>query len=152
MRVCHVCLGHRADDPRVFAKECVSLVAAGYEVHLIARSSQTREYCDQGVIVHPWPAFSSRAKRVAAGIRGLPGRRVLFKQICIMCTSQNFSFQPLAAVGDRPVIWDAHEPYQDKRIFERAWIPTIAAKPAVSTGWKMAEWFLVHPLRGRGDR
>ena len=141
MRVCHVCLGHRADDPRVFAKECVSLVAAGYEVHLIARSSQTREYCDQGVIVHPWPAFSSRAKRVAAGIRVARQARAIQADLYHVHEPE-LLVPTLAAVGDRPVIWDAHEPYQDK-IFERAWIPQ-SLKPAVSTGWKMAEWFLVH--------
>jgi glycosyltransferase involved in cell wall biosynthesis len=140
MRVCHVCIGHRTDDPRVFAKECVSLAAAGYEVHLIARSSQTREYCDQGVIVHPWPTFSSRARRVAAGIRVARQARAIQADLYHVHEPELLA-PTLAAVGDRPVIWDAHEPYQDK-IFERPWIPQ-SLKPAVSAGWKMAERVLV---------
>ena len=140
MRVCHVCLSHPADDSRVFSRECLSLAAAGYEVHLIARSSQTKEYCDQGVIVHPWPAFSSRYKRFAAGIRVARQARAIGADLYHVHEPELLA-PTLAAIGGRPVIWDAHEPYQDK-LFERAWIPQ-RLKPAVSVGWKMAEWLLV---------
>lgn len=140
MRVCHVCLSHPADDSRVFSRECVSLAAAGYEVHLIARSNETKEYCDHGVIVHPWPAFTSRAKRFLAALRVARQARAIGADLYHVHEPELLA-PTLAAVGRRPVIWDAHEPYQDK-VFERQWIPEIL-KPAVSTGWRVAEWLLL---------
>jgi glycosyltransferase involved in cell wall biosynthesis len=140
MKVCHVCLSHPADDSRVFSRECVSLAAAGYEVHLIARSGETKEYCDQGVIVHPWPAFPSRAKRFLAALQVAREARTIDADLYHVHEPELLA-PTLAAVGNRPVIWDAHEPYRDK-IFERPWIPE-RLKPTVSAGWSMAEWLLL---------
>lgn len=140
MRVCHVCLSHPSDDSRVFSRECVSLVAAGYEVHLIARSSQTREYCDQGVIVHPWPAFASRARRFSAALGVAREARAIRADLYHVHEPELLA-PILVAAGRRPVIWDAHEPYQEK-VFEKSWIPE-RLKPVVSTGWKLAEWLLL---------
>jgi glycosyltransferase involved in cell wall biosynthesis len=38
VRVLHVSVVHRADDPRIFDRECLSLGAAGYDVNLLAVS------------------------------------------------------------------------------------------------------------------
>jgi len=140
MRVCHVCLSHPADDSRVFSRECLSLAVAGYEVHLIARSDRTGAYRDHGVTVHPWPAFTSRAQRFLAAVRVAHQARAIGADLYHVHEPELLA-PTLAAVGNRPVVWDAHEPYQEK-VFERAWIPD-RLKPAVSTAWKVAERLLL---------
>ena len=48
IKVCHITNVHASDDARIFHKECVSLVAAGYEVALVA-PGESRD--DKGVRV-----------------------------------------------------------------------------------------------------
>ena len=35
LRVCHFTTGHDAHDARIFQKQCLTLAASGYDVHLI---------------------------------------------------------------------------------------------------------------------
>ncbi len=49
-KICHVTSVHLAHDVRIFKKECLSLVEAGYEVHLIAPDRGETEF--EGVTFH----------------------------------------------------------------------------------------------------
>jgi glycosyltransferase involved in cell wall biosynthesis len=46
MKICHIIIGHKSNDVRVFHKECTSLAKAGYEVYLVAQGEST---CKNGV-------------------------------------------------------------------------------------------------------
>ena len=46
MKVCHITSVHRSEDVRIFHKECISLVKAGYEVYLV---EQGESYEKNGV-------------------------------------------------------------------------------------------------------
>jgi len=56
--VCHITIGHNPFDGRIFHKECLSLVRAGYDVHLVA-CHQSDETVD-GVHIHGLPSPSNR--------------------------------------------------------------------------------------------
>ncbi len=43
-RICHSSILHRLDDSRIFYKECLSLVKAGYNVTLIARAGSKAQF------------------------------------------------------------------------------------------------------------
>jgi glycosyltransferase involved in cell wall biosynthesis len=58
-RVVHMTSAHSATDTRIFAKECATLAAAGFEVHLIAPDA--REAVERGV--RRWPVAPARGGR-----------------------------------------------------------------------------------------
>ena len=120
-RICHVCSGHPVDDVRVFHRECRSLAAAGYDVHLIARGTQSIPYTNGGVNIHPLPLAKNRAFRILR-------RRRIAKMAQSLKPDLFHVHEPellgpvVSIAGDRPVIWDVHESYLDV-LMERHWIP-----------------------------
>ncbi len=61
-RVCHLSSVHPALDTRIFYKECVTLVEAGYDVTLVARTESREE--KNGVRIVPFPEYAGRYRRV----------------------------------------------------------------------------------------
>ncbi len=53
--VVHMTSAHRADDTRIFAKECRTLSAAGYEVHLVAQGTDDALRDDVRIGASPRP-------------------------------------------------------------------------------------------------
>jgi len=60
--VCHVTTVHGPFDDRIFHKECLSLVRAGYEVHLVA--VHDRDEVVDGVHIHALPTPPGRLARI----------------------------------------------------------------------------------------
>lgn len=60
-RVVHLTTVHHAFDPRIFHRECRSLVGAGYDLHLVA--PHVRDERRSGVHVHALPAGGARRSR-----------------------------------------------------------------------------------------
>jgi hypothetical protein len=60
--VCHVSTVHPALDKRVFYRECLSLVEAGYQVHLVVQHD--RDEVVQGVRIHALPQPPDRVRRM----------------------------------------------------------------------------------------
>lgn len=58
VRVAHLTVVHRAQDPRIHRKQCVSLAKAGYDVHLMLGGGA--EGGDDGITVHSLSEDSSR--------------------------------------------------------------------------------------------
>lgn len=140
MRVCHVCSGHSADDGRVFHRACVSLAAAGYDVHLIARGKGTKAYDERGVTIHPLPEWSSRRERLS--------RRSQVAQLATGLKADLFHVHEpellgpvIARAGSRPVIWDVHESYLHV-LMDRKWIPRVV-RPLARFAWDLRERRLV---------
>lgn len=135
-RVCHVCSAHSADDGRVFHRACVSLAAAGYEVHLIARSSEPNTYVSKGVTVHPLAEASSRRARLA--------RRFKVARLAARIEPDLYHVHEpellgpvLAAARGKPVIWDVHESYLDV-LMARHWMPRLV-RPLARLAWDWRE-------------
>jgi glycosyltransferase involved in cell wall biosynthesis len=145
MRVCHVCNGHSVDDGRVFHRACVSLVEAGYEVHLFAVGKGTEAYCHRGVMIHPLPISQSRSERLM--------RRSCVAQMAADLKPDLFHVHEpelLGSVtryaGSRPVVYDVHESYLDV-LKERDWIPKWL-RPIVGSAWERWERQLVRRCAG----
>jgi glycosyltransferase involved in cell wall biosynthesis len=62
-RVVHLTTVHQPFDPRIFYKQLGSLVAAGFDAHLIAPHSRSEAV--EGIVVHPLPEPTGRGQRVA---------------------------------------------------------------------------------------
>jgi glycosyltransferase involved in cell wall biosynthesis len=139
-RVCHLCSAHGVDDDRVYARECVSLAEAGYEVHLIAVGNAPAPYVSKGVNIHPLPAASSRRRRFAR-------RRQIARMAAALSPELFHVHEPellgstLAVSGSRPVIWDVHESYVDV-IMDRQWIPKWLRR-GIRLMWDLRERELV---------
>lgn len=140
IRVCHVCSGHRDDDARVYERECVSLAEAGYDVHLVARSTATEPFCRRGVTIHPVPVFSSRLARLLC-------RKRVADLAASLCPDVYHVHEPellrpiLRRADGRPVIWDVHEPYLEN-IRTKHWIPR-PLRLLVRLAWDRLERSLV---------
>ena len=108
--VCHITVVHAPFDLRIFQKECLTLVEAGYEVHLIA--CHDRDEVVQGVHIHALPQPSGRLVRVLFW----PWRAVLkvlsLRPRPAICHFHNLEFLPAGAVLRLlgfTVIYDVHE-------------------------------------------
>jgi glycosyltransferase involved in cell wall biosynthesis len=119
---------------------CMSLAAAGYEVHLFGVSERSEPYNLGEVAVHPLPICSSRIKRFA--------RRSRIAQMAADLRPDLFHVHEpellgsvIACAGSRPVVYDVHESYLDI-LTERDWIPQWA-KPFARFAWDKWERHLV---------
>ena len=144
IKVCHVCSSHRSDDSRVFHKECRSLAQEGYEVHLIATDKNVNSYNSDNVTIHPLPIPKSRFQRMA--------RRWEVADMAARLSADLYHVHEpellgpvLNRVGDRPVIYDAHESYADV-LGQRRWIPRLF-RPLAKALWKKIEPRLVRKCR-----
>lgn len=148
MKICHVCSAHSVDDTRVFHKECVSLAAAGYDVHLIATGEikeGRKEYQHQGVTVHPLPKPPSRRERLK--------RRAMVARLAAAINPDLFHVHEpellgpvISAAKGRPVIWDVHESYLDV-LMDRHWIPK-RLRPLLCSAWDRSERRLLKKCAG----
>ena len=136
MRICHVCAAHSADDGRVFHRACVSLAAAGYDVHLIALAEGTEPYEEQGVTIHPLRMCQSRRERFVR--RAETARLALDLSPDLLHVHEPELLGPVVArSGSRPVIWDVHEAYLSV-LMDREWIPR-PLRPLARIAWDVSE-------------
>lgn len=126
VKVCHVTSVHQAADDRIYYKECRSLAAAGYEVHIVSfgDSELPHVICDN-------------CKRISGGRgkRFLLGRKQIIKKaLSVHADIYHFhdpellSYAKLMKRCGKIVIFDSHEdvPVQ---ILSKTWIPSLLRKP-----------------------
>ncbi len=145
--VCHLASNHEGLDTRIALKECVSLAAAGHEVHLVitASAADVAKAAADGVTVHALPQASGRlarmfahtwrcyrtARRVRASIYHFHDPELIFYGIWLR-------------LRGRHVIYDVHEDYP-RDILDKYWLPGWARKPvSAAVGaleYVAARWF-----------
>lgn|GEM_PF-3068484 len=109
-RVCHVCSGHRADDDRVFDRECASLAEFGYDVHLLAACDSSETARVRGVTLHGAPHFATRMARFLGS--GVVARMAAELRADLYHVHEPQLLAPvIRQARGAPVIWDVHEPY-----------------------------------------
>lgn len=114
VRICHFSTVHIRTDVRIFYKECASLSAAGYEVHLVVADSKGNE-CINGIRIHDIGKISNRIIRIM-----LSPVKIFLKIISLKCVVYHFHDPELLLVGlflklftKAKVIYDAHECYAE---------------------------------------
>ncbi len=128
--VCHVTVVHGPFDLRIFHKECLALVEAGYEVHLVA--CHDRDEVVQGVHIHALPKPRGRLTRILFWpwkalfkVRSLRPRPAI-------CHFHNMEFLPAGALLRLlgvTVIYDVHENMVG-HILQKDYLPSWLRKAA----------------------
>ena len=130
MKVCHLSSAHGQEDTRIFHKECVSLVKAGYEVYEITKG---KTYEKNGVhIVGVEITGNSRLKRM------LGTTKAVYKKALEVNADLYHAHDPellptlmkLKKKGKK-VIFDSHE-HTASAIVEKTYIPRVLRKLAQS--------------------
>ncbi len=136
-KICHISSLHRADDVRIFHKECCTLAAAGFDTHLLVVNQQSR--LTNGVNIHSFDIpRSRRLKRMRLA------SKVLLKAAIELDASIYHLHDPeLLPLGvklkkhGKKVIYDAHEDVP-RQILAKPWIPRII-RPFVSRRFESYE-------------
>ena len=127
--VVHLTSSHRAQDTRVFRKECVALASAGYEVSLVVPTSHARTL--NGVNIVPVPESRTRLRRLTVTCRDVyrVARKLKADIYHIHDPEMVLWALLLKKTAQATVIYDVHEYYAEV-IPSREWFPVLLRKPA----------------------
>lgn len=139
IKVCHMTSAHATTDVRIFRKECCSLVAAGYDVYLVAHG-ESREQ-DNVHIVGIGDKPGSRIKRMWVGARNVYRAAVkIDAQVYHIHDPELLPYALLLRKKGKKVIFDSHEFYP-LQIKVKQWIPR-SIRNLVSTLYLKYESFV----------
>jgi glycosyltransferase involved in cell wall biosynthesis len=152
MKVVHLSSGHRADEARVFGKECRALARAGYDVTLVvpgdphftpAGIDVLRDGVRTITVAHP----ATRLQRflvtpLAIFARGLRRNGSLYHFHDPELIPMGFL---LRALGKR-VVYDVHEDVP-RDILVKPWIPRMLRRPLAAV-MSLIEWIAGHAFSG----
>ena len=127
-RICHVTSVHSSKDVRIFYRECLSLLNAGYIVLEIAPNVLDEVY--KGVSIYGVKVPRNKWKR------SILGQKVVYHK-CVELNADVYHFHDpeLIPVGvklkkknNKCVVFDSHEDVP-AQILTKAWIPAFLRKP-----------------------
>jgi len=121
LKVCHMTSAHRSDDVRIFHKECVSLVRAGFDVYLVA---QGRSYDCNGVhIVGVGEKARSRLERMFKTAKKVYQKALeIDADLYHIHDPELLLFAKKLVAKGKYVIFDSHENY-GAQILHKKYIP-----------------------------
>ena len=127
-KVCHLTSVHIPFDTRIFYKECISLVKAGYEVHLIA--PHDRDDVVEGIQIHPFPRIMSKLKRILFSPYSMVKKaRAVDADIYHIHDPELIPAALILRLLGRKVLYDVHEDYPET-IPRKKILPRPFRKPA----------------------
>lgn len=136
IRVCHMTSVHPWDDVRIFHKECRSLAAAGFDVHLVACAPEPIQL--DGVMVHSVPRTGKgRLARMLRTTRHIYlAARAVNADIYHFHDPELIPYGLLLRLHGKQVVYDAHEDVP-RDVLSKPWIaPWLRGKIA-----RLFEWF-----------
>ena len=120
--VVHLTSVHSPDDPRIFHKECRSLAAEGFDVHLVAPSPAPRPATIDGVTIHPVATGAGRLRRMTGTLADVVRTaRSLPADLFHIHDPELLAAVPLLR-RHAPVVYDVHED-NSTAMGARDWIP-----------------------------
>ncbi len=136
--VCHFTSVHIPFDTRIFHKECKSLAAAGYEVHLVARHDKDETV--DGIHIHAVSRRTGKLKRMLLTV--LDVYRAALRTSAGIYHFHDPELMPaglMLKLRGKKVVADIHEDYPDY-IRTKEYIPLYLRIPAA---WAVGilEWF-----------
>lgn len=142
-KVCHLSSVHHGLDIRIYRKQCVSLAAAGLDVHLVigATAEQVAEAAAAGVTLHRLlPAGGGRVRRALAHAwRTYRIARALDARLYHVHDPELIPYGVLLAWQGKQVIIDLHEDLSAD-IQSKPWIPAPLRR-AIGAAARAAEHF-----------
>ncbi|MGD0020760.1 MAG: glycosyltransferase [Smithellaceae bacterium] len=110
MRIAHVTTVHSSDDPRIFERECITLLNENYRVHVVC--SQLPKHADNRLCYHIIGKHRSRIGRILIGV---PKAFILsLRSGAKIIHIHDLELLPLAPfwrIFGKRVIYDIHENY-----------------------------------------
>ncbi|OQA02385.1 MAG: Glycosyl transferases group 1 [Bacteroidetes bacterium ADurb.Bin408] len=119
IKICHITTVHPYNDERIFNKECLSLLNAGYEVSLIAKY---KEDCTlEGIKISALPVKKNRFYRFFLQIEALIKAFKLKAQVYHFHDPELMFAGVVLKIFGKRVIYDVHEDIV-KQVLYKAWI------------------------------
>jgi glycosyltransferase involved in cell wall biosynthesis len=120
--VVHMTSVHSPDDPRIFAKECRTLSAAGYDVHLVAPTGDDEVHDGVRVWSVPPPESDRRLARMTSTVMQVYRRARSIDADLYHFHDPELMPAALALAGaGKPVIYDVHEDLAAATL-DKAWL------------------------------
>lgn len=138
IKICHISTVHNSFDDRIFHKECVSLVKAGFDVSLIVKYHEN--VIVDGVKICALPNKNSRSYRLLSQFIALS------KAIKVKAKVYHFHDPELMFIGlalrllGKKVVYDVHEDIV-KQIYYKKWIKWTFVRAILSKIIKYTEKF-----------
>jgi glycosyltransferase involved in cell wall biosynthesis len=120
LRVVHVSVVHRADDPRIYERECRTLAKAGYRVAYLAPGS-VRRRDEWGVLVAPLP-HQSRKTRFLNSVEIAEALRALKPHVLHVHDPELLTLFPAVKAFVPRLVYDMHE-YLPEQVAAKPYIP-----------------------------
>ena len=127
-RVCVLTSVHQPFDQRIFYKEAVSLVEAGYEVTLVGPGHPACAGEHRGVRIRPLPVPTTRRDRLAFQARLLTAARRVGADIYHFHDPELLPLGCVLKALGRRVIYDVHEDFPAAAL-TRTWVPGPVRRP-----------------------
>lgn len=129
LKVCHIISGYYRNDPRIFQRQCKSLMEAGFSVSILTNDDQPEEILD-GIPIYTTNFFWRSRLRIL-----LFAKKQFFKKaleidahIYQMHSPELLSLGIALKRAGKIVVYDAHEDLP-KHIIEKDWLPHLIRKP-----------------------
>jgi glycosyltransferase involved in cell wall biosynthesis len=127
--ICHLLIANPTLDVRVFHKQCLSLVKAGYDVSLIGPHPQ--DEVRDGVVIHALPHFSSRFGTLLKG-PWMAYRKLLSlnprPDVVVFCEPAFLLLGVVMRWRGFKVVYDVRENIS-LQILTKSWLPRFVRRP-----------------------
>ena len=129
IKVCHIISGYYRNDPRIFQRQCKSLVNGGFEVCILTNDGQPNEVIE-GIKVYATDKYWKNRIKVLLFSKS----QFLKKAIEVNADIYQLHSPELLSLGltlkklGKIVIYDSHEDLPS-HILEKEWLPVIVRKP-----------------------